>query len=160
MAKNSKRKGAVGELELVHILCARFGEGRFKRTPSSGAHTGGKNRELSKNLPWETKVTLVSDIITPLNFNFVIEHKFYADISFWELFSEKSNWNIWLQQVREDAAFVEKEPMLIVKYNRHERIVLIPQHCYPEQSQFIWKGTSVIELSKLLSLTDDFWFSE
>lgn len=160
---NSKQKGHRGELELVHILCDRFGEGRFKRTPSSGAHTGGKNRELSKNLPWEAKITLASDIITPANFNFVIEHKFYADISFWELFSEKSNWNQWIDQVSADAQFVEKEPLLVIKYNRHERIALLPQRCISNVvhlNRFIWNNFSVVELSQILELPNDFWFSE
>jgi hypothetical protein len=124
MAKNSKKKGNRGELELVHILDDKFGEGTFKRTPSSGAYTGGKNREGAKNLSWEAKMTLASDLITPMDFNFIIEHKFYADISFWELFSDKSNWNEWLKQVEDDAAFVDRIPLLVIKYNRHERIAL------------------------------------
>jgi hypothetical protein len=110
----------------------------------------------------------VSDIITPSNFNFVIEHKFYADVSFWELFSEKSNWNQWIQQVGDDAQFVDKLPLLVIKYNRHERIALVPFHYIQkyspdnikELSHFIWKDFSVVELSQIINLPDDFWFSE
>ena len=160
---NSKKKGNRGENQLVHILEEAFGEGQFKRTPSSGAYTGGKNREGAENLPWEAKITLASDIITPSNFNFVIEHKFYAEANFWDLFSDKSNWNEWIEQVEGDAKFVNKVPLLIIKYNRHKRIALIPYDFLETADRvlannFIWKSYSVIELDDLLSLPKDFWF--
>jgi len=178
MAINSKKKGNRGELELVHILEEKFGVGRFKRTHSSGAWTGGKNREGCENLPWEAKITLVSDLITPADFNFVIEHKFYADISFWELLSDKSNWNDWLNQVEGDADFVKKVPLLIIKYNRHDRIALVPyaylvkygmskekidlelsKKIHESAKYFVWKGYSVVSLQSLLDLPVDFWFN-
>jgi len=165
---NSKKKGNNGELQLVHILEKRFGKGKFKRTPSSGAFTGGKNREGSENLSYEAKVVLASDIIVPMEFKFIIEHKFYNNISFWELFSDKSNWNQWVKQASDDAEFVNKEPLIIAKYNHHKRIVLIrngffmaalrkfqPQINYRE---FIWNGYAVLPLEDLLKLPDEFWF--
>jgi hypothetical protein len=177
MAINSKKKGNRGELELVHILEEKFGEGRFKRTPSSGAWTGGKNREGCENLPWEAKITLVSDLITPADFNFVIEHKFYADISFWELLSEKSNWASWLNQVEQDADFITKSPLLVIKYNRHDRIALISfadlvKYAMSKEKEnsdlakqlhtlakiFVWRGYSVVPFAELLKLPQDFWF--
>jgi hypothetical protein len=183
---NSKKKGNRGENQLVHILEEAFGEGQFKRTPSSGAYTGGKNREVAENLPWEAKITLVSDIITPSDFNFVLEHKFYAEANFWDLFSDKSNWNEWITQVQDDAKFVNKVPLLVIKYNRHKRIALIPyitllsyginkgSEGYELQKidteliekinliakKFIWRGYSVVELEDLLSLPKDFWFKQ
>ena len=164
MPTNSKKKGNRGENQLVHILEEAFGDGQFKRTPSSGAYTGGKNREGAENLPWEAKITLVSDIITPSNFNFVVEHKFYESISFWELFSDKSNWNDWIKQVQDDANFVDKEPLLIIKYNRHKRIALV-RHPYLWKfnmaADLIWKGFGVVELDELLKVAPrEFWFAE
>ena len=167
MAINSKRKGSNGENQLVKILCERFGEGLFKRTPSSGAYVGGQNKELAKNLPWEAKITLVSDIITPSNFNFVIEHKFYKNIDFWELFSQNSKWIEWIDQVEKDAIFVKKHPMLIVKYNRHERLVIIEKEKisnYNLNVYIYWvnkknnKIYAVLYLEELLKLQTDFWF--
>jgi len=182
---NSKKKGNRGELELVHLLEEKFGEGRFKRTPNSGAHMGGKNQEAAKNLPWEAKITLVSDIITPADFNFVIEHKFYAEMNFWDLLSNTSNWNEWLKQVEFDAKFVDRVPLLVIKYNRHQRIALIDYMCLMGYAltmgsgdevteaevdrdlvekiknmakRFIWKGYSVVEFDDLLKLPEDFWF--
>lgn len=170
---NSKKKGNRGENQLVHILEKVFGKGKFKRTPSSGAYTGGKNREGAENLPWEAKITLASDIITPVNFKFVIEHKFYAEANFWDLFSDKSKWNEWLKQVEGDAKFVDKVPLLIIKYNRHNRIALVPykviaiyadkKHKESIESMsrnFIWKEYSVINLDDLLGLPKDFWFEQ
>lgn len=165
---NSKKKGNRGENQLVHILEENFGEGQFKRTPSSGAYTGGKNREGCENLPWEAKITLASDIITPANFNFILEHKFYNDISFWELFSDKSNWNEWIKQAEEDAAFVGKEPMVVIKYNRHKRIALVRSPYLmkfgtpflvwkPEHSEF---GYSICYFEDLLKFPKEFWFTE
>jgi hypothetical protein len=169
---NSKKKGNRGELELVHILEKRFGEGKFKRTPSSGAYTGGKNRDGAQNLPWEAKITLVSDLITPANFRFVLEHKFYGDVSFWDLFLDKSKWNEWVEQVEGDAGFVNKEPLLVIKYNRHNRIALIrPKLILNNRSVrefFRWYPTpknidqqsqwSVIYFEDLIKLPDEFWF--
>jgi hypothetical protein len=183
---NSKKKGNRGENQLVYILCEAFGEGKFKRTPSSGAYTGGKNREGAENLPWEAKITLASDIICPANFNFIIEHKFYAEANFWNLLSENSKWLEWTSQAEGDASFVNKTPLIIVKYNRHKRIALIPtmyleHYAYSieatkpknemmlENARFArlladklrWRTYSVVMLEELLKLPKEgFWFTE
>lgn len=166
---NSKQKGKRGEGELVKILNDNFGDGRFRRVPFSGAITGGVNRESNKNIDF--KEALTADIITPVNFNFVIEHKFYAEANFWDLFSDKSNWNEWLKQVEGDAEFVDKTPLLVIKYNRHKRIALVPysiiavyadikksKEIEDMSKKFIWKEYSVIALEDLISLPKDFWF--
>jgi hypothetical protein len=163
---NSKAKGKRGEQGLVIILNEAFGDRLFRRTPHSGAFVGGKNREISENLDY--KEGYVSDIITPANFNFILEHKFYNDISFWELFSDKSNWSQWIRQAEEDAAFVGKEPMVVIKYNRHKRIALVKSSYLMNfvTSLFIWKpensdhSYSVSYLENLLKLPRAFWFSE
>ena len=167
---NSKKKGNSGERQLVHILEKRFGDGKFKRTPSSGAYIGGKNRELSKNLPFEAKIVLSSDIITPINFSFIIEHKFYKEANFWDLFNESSNWNDWIKQAEEDSKFVNKEPLIVIKYNRHKRISMLrnnllmdamkkyqPQINYRE---FVWNGYAILAFEELLKLPNKFWFNE
>lgn len=174
MRKNSKKKGNRGENELAKMLCERFGEGSFKRTPSSGAYTGGINREKAEDLPWEAKITLASDIITPANFNFVIEHKFYQEVNFWNLFSSKSQWLEWIEQAEGDANFVNKEPMIIVKYNRHPRLCILRAPYLTEKlkelnlsirPKLYWQPVnsniaySVILLEDLLELPSSFWFS-
>jgi len=158
MAKiNSKKKGNRGELECVKILTENLGEG-FARVPSSGAWGGGQNRELRENMSYEQKLTLVADIMAPPNFNFVLEHKFYEEASFWDLFNESSNLNEWIKQVSSDADFVEKDPMLIVKFNRHKRIVFIREK-YNDYI-FEWKGWFCFNFQTLLDRDRSFWFSE
>jgi len=123
VAVNSKKKGNRGELECVKILTKRFGEG-FARVPSSGAWGGGQNRSKRENMSIEQKLTLVADIMTPPNFRFVLEHKNYEAASFWDLFNASSNFNEWTEQVVSDAQFVGKEPLLIMKFSRHQRIIM------------------------------------
>jgi|SRR6056297_582062 len=175
MRKNSKKKGNRGENQLVKILSEKFGDGEFKRTPSSGAYTGGLNREKSENLPWEAKITLASDIITPSNFKFIIEHKFYEGINFWDLFSEKPQWAEWIEQAEGDANFINRVPLIIIKYNRHERLAIIDSvyleeelrkfntsirpmiNWYPKNKKVEY---SIVYLKDLLELPKEFWFSE
>jgi hypothetical protein len=128
MKINSKNKGSSGERELCKILNNRFGLGLFSRVPMSGAYTGGKNRTKTSNLSNSAKDTLSGDIITPDNFKFSIEHKFYKEASFWDLFNDNSNLKSWFIQCEGDAKFIEKEPMLIVKYNNKKRIVYIKNY--------------------------------
>lgn len=123
MAKiNSKNKGSNSERELAKILNERFGEG-FKRTPYSGAIFGQSNRHFGNGMSDEQKATLSGDIMTPPDFRFVIEHKAYKEASFWDLFNTSSDFKKWFIQVSGDAAFVGKEPLLIVKFNNKKRIV-------------------------------------
>lgn len=156
MGIDSKAKGNRGELELVKIFEKKFGKGKFKRSPQSGAHVGGLNRELNENLSIEAKITLVSDIITPIDFAFVIEHKFYNKASFWDLFNEKSELNKWLEQVEGDAKFVNKKPMLVVKYNRKPRIAYV--RLDDRSYVFEYRNWFCYLLEELLKRDNNFWF--
>ena len=166
MKLNSKQKGNRGERELVKVLETRFGKGKFKRTPQSGAHVGGLNQEMNENLPWEAKITLVSDIITPSNFIFVLEHKYYEGANFWDLFNEKSELKDWLRQVELDASFVNKQPMLVCKYNRKQRIVYVKKYskiCWDfAKFSFFLDGKTwyCYWLEDLLKLDNVFWMEE
>ena len=154
---NSKKKGNRGELECVKLLTEALGDG-FARVPSSGAWGGGQNRELRENMSYEQKLTLVADIMAPPNFNFVLEHKFYAEASFWDLFNDKSILNDWIKQVVSDSEFVEKKPMLIVKYNRHKRITFIKEKM--PNYIFEWKGWFCYNFEDVLKKEKEFWFNE
>ena len=115
---NSKNKGSRVELEVVKILEKRFGKGKFRKVPSSGALVGGKNKEMSENLDISQKDTLASDIICPPNFSFSVEVKGRKEASFWDLFNKKAELNDWLNQVYEDAEFANKKPLLNIIENR------------------------------------------
>ena len=130
MALQSKKKGNRGELEAVHILNDRFGSNLFARAVSSGAWIGGGNRHRAEVLTDEQQLAFASDIICPVWFKYVIEHKSYAQLDFWELFNDKSNLHQWFAQVEADASFVGKLPMLVVKINNHKRIVFVKEDMF------------------------------
>lgn len=155
MAKiNSKQKGNRNELECVKILTSRFGKG-FARVPSSGAWAGGANRSKREDMSLEQRITLVSDIMSPPNFNFTIEHKAYKEANFWELFNEGSNLKNWFKQCSEDAEFVGKSPMLVVKYNGKQRIAFVRETL--EDYVFETNSWYCLMFDDLLKLPDNFF---
>lgn len=156
---NSKKKGNRNELEFVKILNSTIGEGKniFSRTPSSGAWGGGENRERREDMNIEAKISLVSDVITPIDFKFVLEHKAYNNVSFWDLFNKSSNFIDWTKQVESDAEFVNKLPMLIMKFDRKKRIVFIKDKF--DYYIFEWNGWHCYWLNDLLEKQPkDYWF--
>ena len=155
MAINGKKKGNRGELEAVHILNDRFGSNLFARAVSSGAWIGGSNRQRAKVLTDEQQLAFASDIICTVWFRYVIEHKNYAQLGFWELFNEKSNLHQWFTQVEGDANFVGKEPMLVVKINNHKRFVFVKDNI--ENFVFQIKNWRCLWLEDLLKQSDDFF---
>ena len=160
MALNGKKKGNRGELELTKILDERFGKGKFKRVPQSGAFTGGSNRAKTENISEEAKNVLSGDLITPKGFRFSIEHKSYGEISFWDLFNSSSKLLEWMKQAEGDAIFAKKSPLLVVKINRHERLAFIKLDI-GEEYFFESKGWYCYYLNKLLEITpDELWLEK
>lgn len=161
---NSKNKGSRVELEVVKILEKRFGKGKFRKVPSSGALVGGKNKEMSENLDISQKDTLASDIICPPNFSFSVEVKGRKEASFWDLFNKKAELNDWLNQVYEDAEFANKKPLLIVKYNRKPMIAYVLTfttfNTYTSKCIFLYKSWSCCLLDDLLKEPDEFWMRQ
>lgn len=154
---NSKKKGNHGELECVHILNDRFVGYTFARSVQSGAYTGGLNRGRAAALTEEQMLVFSGDIRIPKDFNFTIEHKFYAEASFWDLFNDGSDLHAWMEQAQSDADAVGKKPMLVVKYNNKKRIVFI--HEKPMDEVFSHRGWNCYWFEDLLSLDDSFFFT-
>ena len=115
-------------------------------------------QELRKDLSEEAKITLVSDIIVPTDFRFIIEHKFYNEPNFWDLFNAGSALNEWLGQAERDASFVFKEPLVVVKYNNKKRICYLKEKidCYI----FEYKRWYCCWLEDLLTYPDEWWYGE
>lgn len=153
---NSKQKGNTNEREFAKILNDRFGENKFRRTPMSGAFVGGMNRGTGAFLTEEQKQAFASDIITPTNFKFILEHKAYAEMGFWDLFNESSPINEWIKQVEGDAEFVHKKPLIIAKFNNKKRIVFTKEKV--GNYIFEFKGWYCLWLTDFLSLEDGFFF--
>jgi hypothetical protein len=158
MAVNGKAKGNRGELDCTKILDERFGKGKFKRVPMSGAFTGGMNRFKTENISEEAKGILSGDIMTPKEFKFSIEHKNYSKLEFWDLFNSSSDLFKWMEQCEGDAEFAKKYPMLIVKINHHKRIVFIKIDV--GNYFFECRRWYCYNLEDLLKLEDDFFLEK
>lgn len=118
MAFGSKQKGSRFELAISKYLSELFGM-EFRRTPNSGAYTGGKNRKNATNMRGDVQEILSGDIIAPKNFPYLIECKSYKDKpSFTALINGRdATFDKWLNQNKNDAEFVEKRPLLFFKIN-------------------------------------------
>ena len=151
MAKiNAKQKGNRNELECVKLLNEKFGDKMFARAVSSGAWIGAGNRHRAQTLTEEQQLAFASDIICPVDFKFVIEHKAYQDkATIWDFFNEKSDLNTWMKQVESDADFVKKSPLLVIKYNQHKRIVFTK--IKPKNFTFIFKDWYCLWFEDLLN---------
>lgn len=164
---NSKRKGNSAENEVRKILDERFSFTNFHRSPSSGAFVGGSNFYRKEELNKSQNLVFVGDVYCSReDFKFTIEHKAYAEASFWDLFNESSDLHSWMKQAEHDAESVGKQPMLIVKYNFHERIVFLVDLSsdFPISSVFTTtfnnKKWSCFYLKELLKMPNSFFFEE
>lgn len=164
---NAKKKGNRGELDAVNILKERFKGQIFSRTMGSGNYTGGQNAKNAELLTEEQKLMFVSDIRTPKEFKFSIEHKFYASIDFYDLFNKSSDLHKWYEQAETDAKLLERSPMLIVKTNQHKRIVFVKmdyliRNPYIDNNKivFIHEGWACLWFEDLLNTPDCFFFKK
>lgn len=166
---NSKRKGNSSENEVRKILDERFSFTNFHRSPSSGAFVGGSNFYRKEELNKSQNLVFVGDIYCSReDFKFTIEHKAYAEASFWDLFNESSDLHSWMKQAEHDAESVGKQPMLIVKYNFHDRIVYLKKNyidsldCSNLETYAIFShnGWYCFWFEDLLKETDSFFFEE
>ena len=166
---NSKRKGNSAENEVRKILDERFSFTNFHRSPSSGAFVGGSNFYRKEELNKSQNLVFVGDIYCSReDFKFTIEHKAYAEASFWDLFNESSDLHSWMKQAEHDAESVGKQPMLIVKYNNKKRIAYLKKNYVDslERSNletyaiFSHNGWYCFWLEDLLKETDSFFFEE
>ncbi len=110
---NSKKKGNREELKISHELSDIFGF-TFRRVPSSGAFTGGMNRNKYE-FTEAAKNTLTGDIICPEWFKISLEIKNYFDTP--KIHNIIINGDItldkWIEQAKADAKFVSKKWLLL-----------------------------------------------
>ncbi len=161
MAKiNSKNKGSSNERELAKILNERFGEGLFRRNAYSGSLSGGQNRQYNMNLTETQKQSFSADIISPDEFLFTIEHKAYKNpFTVFDLVNKSSDILSFFKQVSEDAEYANRKPLLVIKYNRKERIAFIKEK--PIENYILkTKGWYCYWFDDLLKLENNFWFKE
>lgn len=99
MPSKSKIKGATWEREISSIL-EKFLEGKFIRTPGSGAYVGGINSFRQQILGEGTVKVMRGDIVPPEHLSkLIIEAKNYNDISFHKFWTDCKQLNSWLDQL-------------------------------------------------------------
>lgn len=125
-AINSKQKGKSFESEIAKTLSSKFAPYQFKRVLHSGAILGGKNvvnisqySEALANL-FVGDVVCVNEFDHDKNFRFNIECKFYKTPETLDNFLGVVNSNLgkWFEESVVDSKKINKEPLLIVKWNR------------------------------------------
>ena len=162
--KNSRQKGNKFENDVCKILNERFKTTEFCRTPGSGAFA--TTHTLPKHL------TIGGDLITPKNFKFLIECKkgYNKNLQIPELFSCKSWISGVLYKVLAESEKYQKSPLLIIKQDRKEELVIIPSKLrpilWPTRNKFIevnlsddWNW-SIIPLKEILDNCPDSFFFE
>jgi len=153
---NGKKKGNRKELELTKILNKRFGTG-FSRTVGSGNRWSQTN-----HLPKHAQDMFTGDLITPVNFKFVLESKGgYEDIDLNAIFLHgNKELEEFLNQVSRDAKRCDKKPMLCWKKNRKPWLAAILSKDVPKEFEYELKYCkwSIIALEEILKLEDTFFF--
>lgn len=129
MTINSKKKGNGFERIISNKLSERFEnhtnlKQSFRRNVDSGSFFGGSN--ISRCGTHDLSSATFGDIVTPDNFKFVIECKFYANPLSLKNIMKQSDPKIdsWIKQVSQDSDVCGLSPVIIVKYNNHPVYVI------------------------------------
>jgi hypothetical protein len=120
-----KAKGSGFEGTIAKTLTKHLQPLNFMRTPGSGARVGGKNFQTLGQLLGEDALKIFVGDVVPVNerkegltFKHVIECKSYATPdNFTSLAAGTANVWKWYEEVVVDAAKVDKQPLLLFKWN-------------------------------------------
>lgn len=144
---NSKSKGKNFEGEVAKQLSKSFSPYEFKRVLHSGAILGGKNvaslgkySEVIANM-FIGDVVCINDSDQEKDFRFNIECKFYKTSETLDNFLGVINSNLpkWYEESVVDAKKVNKDPLLIVKWNRSSIYCIIDRDYFlPENINFVY----------------------
>jgi len=112
MGKMSRQKGARFEVEVAKQFTEWTGM-NVRRTPRSGAY-GGEN--------WKS---LTGDLMFDHDWPYVVELKNRESWKLEDVFAGKGEVWEWWTKLREEATVAKKKPMLIIKKNRVEPMVML-----------------------------------
>lgn len=129
---NSKAKGGAFEARIAKALSAALPL-NFIKSPGSGARIGGKNFATIGKLMGEEAMKLFNADVVPVNesatgvhFNFSVECKAYATPdNFVSLVSGTANVFKWFSESVVDSAKIERQPILIFKWNATKIFVAV-----------------------------------
>lgn len=136
IGRAAKRKGKTGERNIVDFL-KDLTKLSWIRIPNSGAFTGNSNRERAKYLATDQLISSLCDIFPPdqLEYQFLIESKFYKKFSFNTIFKKKqfnADLTKWCKELLYDCvtyAMYSKSnkqmlPLLWIKINKQSEWIL------------------------------------
>ncbi len=129
---NSKAKGGSFEAKIAKLLSAALPI-NFIKSPGSGARIGGKNFATIGAMMGEETMKLFNADVVPVNeqaagYNFIFstECKSYAEAdNFTSLVSGSANVFKWFAESIVDSAKINREPILIFKWNRTSIFVAV-----------------------------------
>jgi hypothetical protein len=159
---NSKAKGNKYENDLAKMLNTRFNTTDFARTPGSGAFA------TTHKLP--SHLVIYGDLITPLNFRFVVEaKKGYNNIQLLDLINDTSILHGFITQNAKDCERCDKDSLVVLKQDRKKALAFvtrinsvydIPLECQRANVQYalLGNGKHVMLLLEDLLLLPDYIF--
>lgn len=167
---NSKAKGNGFEGKIAKMLSQTFAPLKFARTPGSGARVGGQNfGAFGQFFSQEALNLFVGDVVPvneqdyPKNFRFIVECKAYKDAEKVEhLLSGSSNIYKWMEEVLTDCAKVNKEGIVIFKWNNTPIYTAVTKDVIlPTDTDriILTNGIQVAHLDSLLKYLD-FWLTD
>ena len=144
----SKQKGNGFEGTVAKKLTAALHPLNFIRTPGSGARVGGKNFETIGKLFGEDALKIFVGDVVPVNerqeklrFHFSLECKFYASQDpFTSLVANTANLFKWFKEAVDDASKVDKQPMLVFKWNHTPIFVAVAAAPSELQASLVARG--------------------
>jgi hypothetical protein len=159
---NSKNKGNTFQRKIAQMLNEHFATTDFAPTPGSGAFA------TTHNLP--AHLQIYGDLITPKNFNFVLEcKKGYNKENIGSTFSSKSLILEALHQSERDAKKCSKTPMVIFQQDRKDILCIIPTSVFTSVNlknlsyYIVLKNEYIIvklkELLSILPKESSVWYS-
>jgi hypothetical protein len=166
---NGKAKGNGYENKIAKQFTTAFLPLQFRRSQSSGAILGGQNEKYLDQYSFEVKRAFIGDVV-PTNesdkdvpdFNFSVECKFYKDVENLEhLVSKKSKIYMWIEEAKVDAAKLNKQPLLVFKFNRTSDFVAITKdQQFPDSIEFLQllDGTKIALLDEVIK-HKDWWIT-
>jgi hypothetical protein len=161
---NSKSKGNTFERKIANLFSERFKlvtgkDQSFRRNIDSGSFFGGTNNK--RTLTHDLDKAIFGDIISPNNFKYSIECKHYATTpSLAAIFKQScKEWDKWIAQAFQDGDAANRIPIIIVKYNKIEELIILSD--LPDNLSFIvrYKKCYVATLSAFLELENSSFFT-
>lgn len=127
---NSKKKGSGFEGHIAKVLGENLPPMKFRRSQSSGAILGGVNERFMKHYSDDAMALFIGDVV-PTNeadvfrdlgwkLRFTLECKFYKSPDNIEHLLSNTKIRKWFEQACTDAVKINKEPLLIFKFNHTE----------------------------------------